>query len=433
MVQYTRSILTVACLVSMLMVYGRPPKIKITILPNQQGLLTAIIQKAIDSCGENGGGIVFFPAGNYLTGGLQLKSKVTLLLEQGAIMQGSDQYIHYKMDALIYGENLTDIAIEGKGTIDGVDCTNANGEEGFRGPHCIRLVYCKNISIKGITIKNSGNWAINCRHCSSAMIENIAIRGGHDGLHTRFCNQFTVTGCDFRTGDDAVAGNDNRDFLISKCKINTSCNGFRFGCYNLTVKQCSLWGPGEYIHKIQNRNNMLAAFVHFSPRDESSQLISGNWLIEDITVENVDHFYIYNYAKGLWQTGQPVSNLRFKNIKATGLLGAFHIVGDTARKFNLSILNSSFTSRKGLTSMYDSFEGAKMHSATFFNASNFNRINLKKVEFEKKGTVKILTCNSGNLLILNQIKCITGDSIVPYSIHAVSQVTNDGVVVNTSE
>jgi hypothetical protein len=414
-------------------VYGNPPKIKITIIPNQPGLITTIIQKAIDSCGENGGGVVFFPAGKYLTGGIQLKSKVTLQTEKGTTIQGSDEYINYKNDALIFGENVTDIAILGEGIIDGADCKNLKGEEGFRGPHCIRLVYCKNISIKGITIKNSANWAINCRYCSNAVIENVSIRGGHDGLHTRFCSNFTVTGCDFRTGDDAVAGNDNQNFLVTDCKINTSCNGFRFGCFNLTVKRCKFWGPGEYVHKSQERNNMLTAFVHFSPKDESPQLQSGNWLIEDITVDNVAFFYMYNYANGLWQTGQPATNLKMKRVQATGLLGAFNIIGDSMRKFNLSVQNSSFAFREGTISKTDSFEGAKIQSQAFFNASNFNQIKLWDVTFDKRGNIPILICKDGNSVSIKNTKFITGQSSIPYFITDVTEARKDGLLLSTSE
>jgi Glycosyl hydrolases family 28 len=413
------------------MVFASPPKIKITIAPNQPLLITTIIQKAIDSCGENGGGVVFFPAGKYLTGGIQLKSKVTLQTQKGTIIQGSTEYSDYKNDAFIFGENLTDIAILGEGIIDGVDCKNLKGEEGFRGPHCVRLVYCKNILIKGITIKNSGNWAINCRYCSNAVVENISIRAGHDGLHTRFCSKFNVTGCDFRTGDDAVAGNDNQDFLVTDCKINTSCNGFRFGCYNFTVKRCKFWGPGEYIHKLQGRNNMLTAFVHFSPQDESPQLQSGNWLIEDITVDNVDYFYRYNYANGLWQTGQPATSLKMKGVQATNLLGAFNIIGDSVRKFNLSIQNSSFAFREGTISKTDSFEGAKMQSQAFFNAHNFNHIKLWDVTFKKKEDIPVLICKDGNLVSINNTIFITGQSLVPYSITNVTEAKKDGLTINT--
>ena len=173
-----------------------------------------------------------FVAGTYLSGGIELKNNVTLQLEKGAVLLGSDKYTDYnpKHDAFIYGENLSNIAIQGEGIIDGVDCYNPKGEEGFRGPHCIRLINCRKIQIRGITVKNSANWAINCRYCSGAAFENVSIRAGHDGLHTRFCENFTVKGCDFRTGDDAFAGNDNRDFVITDCKINTSCKIGRASC-----------------------------------------------------------------------------------------------------------------------------------------------------------------------------------------------------------
>ncbi len=412
--------------------FARNASIKIIIAPDQPGLITSIIQKAIDSCGSNGGGIVFFPAGSFTTGGIQLKSKVTLLTEKGTIIYGSDKYIDYKHDAFIFGENLSDIAILGQGIIDGVDCKNPEGEEGFRGPHCIRLINCRNISIKAITIKNSANWAINCRHCSNAVVQNVSIRGGHDGLHTRFCTNFKISGCDFRTGDDAFAGNDNKDFIIADCLINTSCNGFRTGCLNFTVKRCKLYGPGEYIHKSQNRSNMLAAFVHFSPSDENPKIVSGNWLLEDITVENVDNFYMYNYQAGLWQTGQPATGIRLKNIKATNLLSAFNIVGDTARQFNLSVNKSNFSFREGAINKADSFEGVKITSPVFFSAANFNRIQLKKVTLQKQGAALLLNCASGNSLVLNSIKLINGQSTVPWSVNDVKNMIQDGNLLNAA-
>jgi hypothetical protein len=200
--------------------------------------------------------------------------------------------------------------------------------------------------IKGVEIKRSANWAINCRNCSEGIVENVSIRGGHDGLHTRFCQDFNVSNCDFRTGDDAFAGNDNQNFDIKDCKINTSCNGFRMGCINLKVSRCKLWGPGEYLHKIQKRNNMLAAFVHFSPKDENTKLKSGNWNLKDIEVENVDNFYNYNFQDGLWQTGQPLTSLKLENIKAKGLLKSFEINGGQDKKAKFIIKNSEFIARE---------------------------------------------------------------------------------------
>ncbi len=405
--------------------FARP--IIITIQPNDKTLMTDTIQAAINKCSEAGEGIVHFLQGTYLTGSLQMKSNVTLQLEQGTIIKGSDKYTDYKNDAFIYGSGLSNIAITGPGVIDGVDCYNPTGEEGFRGPHCIRLVNCKNITLKDFTIKNSANWAINCRHCSYAIVEKVSIRGGHDGLHTRFCNNFKVNECDFRTGDDAFAGNDNRDFIITNCKINTSCNGFRIGCYNFTVKNCKFWGPGEYMHKIQKRSNMLAAFVHFSPEDENSKLKSGNWLINNITIDNVDRVYVYNYLNGLWQTGQPATSVRFEGVRATGILNAFTIIGDTADQFNMSIQNSSFKFREGTAFNSDSFEGAKNLSKAFFNIKNFDKIVLNKVTVQKSGSDPVLQITSGNSLTLERINFITDSNATPYLFQNISEIKKGNI------
>jgi hypothetical protein len=410
------------CFIPLSMQYPDVRKTNITIRPQKAGLVTETIQQAIDSCAATGGGVVLFPPGTYLTGGIRLKNNVALKLEKGAILRGSAKYSDYDNDAFIFGKDLLNIAILGEGAIDGGDCYNPKGEEGFRGPHCIRLINCRNITLKGFTIINSANWAINCRHCSHATVDTISIRGGHDGLHTRFCDNFAVTGCDFRTGDDAFAGNDNRDFTITDCRVNSSCNGFRMGCCNLTVKHCRFWGPGEYIHKIQKRNNMLAAFVHFSPKDENPELPSGNWLIQDVTIENVDRVYMYNHENGLWQTGRPVTTVRFERIKATGVLCAFYIRGDTLLKFNMYIHNSSFSFREGAVYNSDVFEGAKLRSTSFFTASNFNRIELSDVTIEKSGTDPVLNCSSGNSLMLERIDFDTGNSSMPYLLDRIKEV-----------
>ncbi len=377
--------------------------VRIFLKPEENSLSTKEIQLAIDSCSGEGGGVIHFMPGTYLTGTINLRNNIALFLEKGVIIQGSDKYSDYTNDSFFFGKDLSDITITGEGVIDGVDCYNPKGEEGFRGPHCIRLINCINIKIEGITIKNSANWAINCRKCSAGNVTNVTILGGHDGLHTRFCSDFTVRGCDFRTGDDAFAGNDNLDFKISDCQINTSCNGFRMGCMNLKVEHCRFWGPGEYVHKIQKRHNMLSAFVHFSPKDEKPQLKSGNWIIRDITVENVDNFYIYNYKNGLWQTGQPVTSVKFENVKAKGLLKAFYLYGDSDLRFDLSIKNSEFTFREGAEYPADAFEGAKLVSPEFFYAIMFGVLYLDKVTFTKQDPSLIFKCESGKKVKLNRV------------------------------
>jgi len=96
-----------------------------------QALTTAAFEKAIAACSDSGGGTVYVPPGKYLTGTIVLKSHVTLNLANGATILGSQKGEDYltvddvwtvgaKIRApLIYAEGAQDIAITGKGTIDG--------------------------------------------------------------------------------------------------------------------------------------------------------------------------------------------------------------------------------------------------------------------------------------------------------------------------
>lgn len=391
------------------------------VLSPANGLMTATINGAIEKCAASGGGTVKFTRGIYHSGTLELKNNITLHLEKGAILKGSDKYADYTNDAFIFGKGLNKIAITGEGVIDGVDCYNPKGEEGFRGPHCVRLINCENIVFRGFAITRSANWALNCRYCRNGIVDKVTIRGGHDGLHTRFCEKFTVTGCDFRTGDDAFAGNDNRDFSVADCKINSSCNGFRFGCLNLVVKNCYMWGPGEFKHRISNRTNMSAAFVHFSPSDENPKLPSGNWLIENVTIENADYVYMYN-IKGLWQTGQPAGNITFNNIKASGMLNAFTILGDKEKNLNLTIQNSTFSFREGATKIPSEYEGAENLPTVFFNATNFNSITIGNSTFIKKDTSAIFYASSGNSLVVEKTELKNNSADKPYQLVQIENV-----------
>ncbi|MHB8901625.1 MAG: glycosyl hydrolase family 28-related protein, partial [Thermoguttaceae bacterium] len=80
---------------------------------------TAALQKAIDACGEAGGGRVLFPKGTYLSGSLELKTGVHLVLAPEAVLLGSRSLNDYPSRALVHAEDVADVGIEGGGTIDG--------------------------------------------------------------------------------------------------------------------------------------------------------------------------------------------------------------------------------------------------------------------------------------------------------------------------
>src|ERR1035438_6238184 len=77
------------------------------------------IQKAVDACTKAGGGEVYLPPGDYTSGTIHLSSHVTLDIDAGAVLFASDDDAVYDKPTLLYGEDLRDITIQGRGTIDG--------------------------------------------------------------------------------------------------------------------------------------------------------------------------------------------------------------------------------------------------------------------------------------------------------------------------
>ncbi len=79
----------------------------------------AAIQKAIDACGAAGGGVVYVPPGEYTSGTLHLRSHVRLHIEGGATLFSVKDKGAFDKDALLFGEDLENITLEGRGTVDG--------------------------------------------------------------------------------------------------------------------------------------------------------------------------------------------------------------------------------------------------------------------------------------------------------------------------
>ena len=172
---------------------------------------TKAINAAISAADKNGGGTVFFPAGNFLSFTIRMKSKITLYLDQGAVLIGDQEvdgvgydlpeadawykkfqdFGHsYWKNSLIYGDSLRDIAITGNGMIWG------RGLYTFDKPK----------------IKGSGNKAIGLKNCLNVTIRDVSIlHGGH------FC--ILATGVDNLTIDNVRADAD-RDAFDIVCCIN---------------------------------------------------------------------------------------------------------------------------------------------------------------------------------------------------------------------
>jgi hypothetical protein len=365
-------------------------------LPNTDELQTPAIQRAIDAAtSKSAPGVVRIPAGSYRIANLKLRSNLHLFLEEGAVLLGSTDHLDYGQEswtsAMIQAIGTTNIRISGQGIIDGQNSVRPGGEEGFRGHHIFFFHQCENIRIESITLQHSGNYAFLGRKNQSLHFQDVTLLGGHDGLHIQNCEEVTVRGCDFRTGDDCLAGTDNQHVTVTKCRFNSACNAFRLGVDHLTVRHCVFQGPGEFPHKVsvmrgQARHSMGAAFIHFSPLDRQPTIPSDHWLIEDCVFDQIESFYTYDHENGLWQTGQPARCIHFARIQATRVRNPIRIIGDADRQLALFLENVSIA-----------LDPAHANQPVL-EARRFGAIRLKEVNLSNDGTHPLIVVREGNLL-----------------------------------
>ena len=248
---------------------------------NADTLQTMFIQNAIDKCFLAGGGEVIVPEGIFKTGGIRLRSNVTFRLLKGAKIVASrdinDYQVYYKHDelnpipedvlpvthtaeifkrvdcrrwftALIQAYNEKNIAIIGEegSLIDGQNCYDPDGEEDFRGPHCVFFIKTENVKFKGYTIENSSNWAHGFWSCKNISCEEITVLGGHDGIHFMCSDDIEVKKCKLFTGDDCIAGLDLNNMRVQECELNSACHAFRLSGTHIRVSNCHAFGPGYY-------------------------------------------------------------------------------------------------------------------------------------------------------------------------------------------
>lgn len=218
-------------------------------------LSTAAIQRAIDACNAAGGGEVLVPAGDWKTGSIFLKSNVTLRLENGATLYGStdiQDYIPVKTDyvslrthtptiQLIYADKARSVAITGQGTIDGRGAAFPKltwDDEGITRPHLLRFIQCSDITVSGITLRNSGCWMQHYLACDRLKIQGITVYNrnnyNNDALDLDGCHDVVVSDMIADSDDDAITLKSTsprlcEDITISNCTVSSHCNGIKLG------------------------------------------------------------------------------------------------------------------------------------------------------------------------------------------------------------
>jgi len=227
---------------------------------NGTTLNTNSIQKAIDYIHEKGGGRLVFYVGRYLTGTIQLKSNVTIHLEEGAILLGSSNIYDYNVTqtfpALVTAYNAQNIAITGKGVIDGQGREVAynlldqvhkgllkdaliNDRPAQRRPKGIYLRECKNVDISGVIVKNAAEWVVVCDQCENLKIDKLTVDSkafwNNDGIDIVDCKNVLISNSFIDSSDDAICFKSHdatklcENVEVRNCVARSSASGIKFG------------------------------------------------------------------------------------------------------------------------------------------------------------------------------------------------------------
>ena len=278
------------------------------------------INKVISLVSKKGGGKVIIPKGTWNTGAIELKSHVNLVLEEGATLHFAFEPKLYPLvrtsweglacwnySPCIYAYKATDIAITGKGTIDGGGNNdtfwqwNGNPRFGYKEgvtkesqklgsrskllkmaedgvpfderkfgmgyglrPQLVNMVHCERILIKDVKMINSPFWVIH-----PLLSKNITVDGVYvwnegpngDGCDPEACENVLIQNCVFHTGDDCIAiksGRNNngrlwnqpsKNIIIRNCKMEDGHGGVVIGseisggCENVYAENCVMDSP----------------------------------------------------------------------------------------------------------------------------------------------------------------------------------------------
>lgn len=331
---------------------------------NKQDLATPHLQQAIDAAAANGGGTVYFPPGDYLSGTLMLASNLTLHLEAGATLWASQDTADYPFltqasrPTLLFADSAHHISLRGKGTIHGqarrtyedlkevdyfiADITENARQAGvemkmyYKVPPFVRLITfesCTDITIEDLNILESCSWTVTMKWCERVFIRGIYLASSleagvnSDGLDIDGCKDVTISDCIITTGDDAIVLKSSRgrnrhhqdveNVTVTNCILTSTSTGLKIGTETLGNFRDIVFSNCV----IRNSNRGLSIVVRYGGTVE-------NVLFSNITIEtNRKHFNWWGSGEAIWlvlKQRSPVypmgaiRNVRFENIIAYG-------------------------------------------------------------------------------------------------------------------
>ncbi len=319
------------------------------------------IQKAIDTCCENGGGSVILSSGKpYYSHSITLKSNVDLHFEKNAVLKASadiDSYIRpcelinnpetalignpvtgKPSFVFIYGYEADNCSVTGFGTIDlggdaFVERKSPYYETGnfYPRPTGIYVENSKHITFKDITLTNAPFWTLHPAGCDDVLISDIRIlnpldRANSDGIDPDHSSNVRILGCHIECADDCIClktTNGNREYgptenvIISDCTLISTSAAIKIGTEgvgdfkNIDVHDCIISRSNRGI-SIQIRDGGNVENVSFSNISVETRRFCEDWwgTAEPIAITCFDRDENTSAGK--------IKNVRFFNINCNG-------------------------------------------------------------------------------------------------------------------
>ncbi len=339
---------------------------------------TEAFRLAIQAAKAAGGGTVYVPAGNYVSGPIELVSNMVLYVDAGATIrfpaahlpftEGREQGIECLTPVpLIGGRNLHDVAVMGQGvlTTDNAEWLNLLGRpekntaagEGsvfgpawtrlldaleqhtpapkelylaaapFLRPSFVRFMDSKNVLVQGIHFVGSPMWTVHILYSEKVVVDGVTVDtypGVHtDGIAVDSSRDVRISNCFIDTGDDGIVLKSGKD--ADGLRVNRPTE-------DVTITNCNVYHThgavvmgSEIAGGIRNvvASNITCHGSNIGVRIKSRRGRGGgvenvrfnNWTMEDVPIGiNVTNYYIMEGEKRTNE--EPVSNRTpvFRNI-----------------------------------------------------------------------------------------------------------------------
>jgi polygalacturonase len=300
---------------------------------------TPAVNRAIESAAAHGGGTVWFPAGTYACYTIRLKSHVGLHLDHGATIlaasvpdagtttggydpagppqpwEAYQDYGHnHWANSLIYGEGLEDLSITGPGLIWGKGLSRGDTDSLPRaespgvGNKAIALKNCRNLTIRDISIKISGHFAILLTAVDNVILDGLKIDTNRDGIDIDCCRSVRVTNCAVNSPwDDAI------------CPKSSFALGYARATENVTISDCYVTGAYEYGSMLSGAWKLA---TYSQVRKASGRIKCGtesNGGFKNITISNC----LFDQCRGLaleTVDGGTIEDITVTNLSMRGLV-----------------------------------------------------------------------------------------------------------------